>query len=27
MNVYVGNLSHELTEEELREAFQEFGEV
>ena len=27
MNIYVGNLSHELTEEELREAFQEFGEV
>jgi len=27
VNIYVGNLSHELTEEELREAFQEFGEV
>ena len=27
MNIYVGNLAHELTEEELREAFQEFGEV
>ena len=27
MNIYCGNLSHELTEEELREAFVEFGEV
>ena len=27
MNIYVGNLAHELTEEELREAFTEFGEV
>jgi RNA recognition motif-containing protein len=27
VNIYVGNLAHELTEEELREAFQEFGEV
>lgn len=27
MNIYVGNLSRELTEEELREAFTEFGEV
>jgi len=27
VNVYVGNLSHELTEEELKEAFAEFGEV
>ena len=27
MNIYCGNLSHELTEEELREAFAEFGEV
>ena len=27
MNIYVGNLSREFTEEELREAFTEFGEV
>ena len=27
MNIYVGNLARELTEEELREAFTEFGEV
>jgi len=27
VNIYVGNLSHELAEEELREAFEEFGEV
>jgi len=27
VNIYVGNLSHELTEEELQEAFAEFGEV
>ena len=27
MNIYVGNLAHELTEEELRGAFTEFGEV
>ena len=27
MNIYVGNLSHELTEEELREAFETFGQV
>lgn len=27
MNIYCGNLSHELTEEELRTAFAEFGEV
>ena len=27
MNIYVGNLSFEVTEEELREAFEEFGEV
>lgn len=27
MNIYCGNLSHELTEEELREAFEAFGEV
>jgi len=27
MNIYCGNLPHELTEEELRAAFEEFGEV
>lgn len=27
MNIYVGNLSHEVTEEELREAFEAFGKV
>jgi RNA recognition motif-containing protein len=27
MNIYVGNLSRDLTEAELREAFQAFGEV
>jgi RNA recognition motif-containing protein len=27
MNIYVGNLSREVTEEELRQAFQAFGEV
>ena len=27
MNIYAGNLSYALTEEELREAFSEFGEV
>ncbi len=27
MNIYVGNLPHELTEEELRQAFEAFGEV
>jgi len=27
VNIYVGNLSHELTEEELREAFETFGQV
>jgi cold-inducible RNA-binding protein len=27
MNIYVGNLAHETTEEELREAFAEFGDV
>ena len=27
MNIYVGNLPRELTEEELRELFVEFGEV
>jgi len=27
MNIYVGNLSREVTEEDLREAFEAFGEV
>ncbi len=27
MNIYVGNLAYSMTEEELREAFAEFGEV
>ncbi len=27
MNIYVGNLSYEVTEEELREEFTAFGEV
>lgn len=27
MNIYAGNLSYELTDEELREAFEEFGTV
>lgn len=27
MNIYVGNLSHDTTEEELRRAFEEFGTV
>jgi RNA recognition motif-containing protein len=27
VNIYVGNLSHELTEGELREAFETFGQV
>lgn len=27
MNIYVGNLSHSTTEDELREAFEEFGDV
>jgi len=27
MNVYVGNLSREVTEEDLREAFEAFGKV
>ncbi len=27
MNIYVGNLSYELTEEELRNSFAEHGEV
>ncbi len=27
MNIYVGNLSHDLTEDYLRDMFSEFGEV
>lgn len=27
MNIYVGNLSHDVTEEELRAAFEAFGQV
>ena len=27
MNIYVGNLAHEATEQELKAAFEEFGEV
>lgn len=27
MNIYVGNLSHEVAEQELRQAFESFGEV
>jgi len=27
MNIYVGSLSYEVTEEDLREAFEAFGEV
>ena len=27
MNIYVGNLSYRMTEEELRAAFEQFGEV
>lgn len=27
MNIYVGNLSYDITEEELRLAFEQFGEV
>ncbi len=27
MNIYVGNLSFEITEDDLRQAFEEFGEV
>ena len=27
MNIYVGNLSYEVTEEELKEAFEAFGNV
>ena len=27
MNIYIGNMSYETTEEQLRQAFQGFGEV
>jgi len=27
MNIYIGNLSYEVTEEDLQEAFKEFGQV
>ena len=27
MNIYVGNLSYEVTEEDLREAFEVFGDI
>jgi len=27
MNIYIGNLSHEVTEEDLKQAFETFGEV
>ncbi len=27
MNVYIGNLSHETTEDDLRQAFEVFGQV
>ena len=27
MNIYVGNLAYSLTEDELREAFSQFGEI
>jgi RNA recognition motif-containing protein len=27
MNIYVGNLSYELTEEDLKQAFEDFGQV
>jgi RNA recognition motif-containing protein len=27
MNIYIGNLSYNVTEDELRDAFTEFGEV
>lgn len=27
MNIYVGNLSHDVTEDDLKEAFKAFGEV
>ncbi len=27
MNIYVGNLSHEVTEKDLKEAFEAFGQI
>ncbi len=27
MNIYVGNLAHQATEDDLRQAFEEFGQV
>jgi RNA recognition motif-containing protein len=27
MNIYVGNLSHDVTEDELKEAFEAFGKI
>ena len=27
MNLYIGNLAHDVTEDDLRNAFSEFGEV
>ncbi len=27
MNIYVGNLAHDVTDDDLREAFEEFGQV
>ena len=27
MNIYIGNLSYEVTEEDLKQAFETFGEV
>ena len=27
MNIFVGNLSHDVSEEELRSAFSDFGQV
>ena len=27
MNIYIGNLSHEVTEEDLKQAFEGFGQV
>ena len=27
MNIYVGNLSHQTTEDDLRQAFEQFGQV
>jgi len=27
MNIYVGNMSHDVTEEDLRQAFEAFGQV